>query len=385
MLGPHLLKALLLGQVVNAAGSLAWLYVTLYLVDDRHLAATAAGLVTGAYGLGLIAGNLFGGSAGDRWGLKPTLLVSLGGWAVGCALFPLAPTDLLGPLGLVAGLTSGAGRPVMGALVATGLTNSLPDGGLTRREGIAMSRAAMNVGTAVGPPLGGLLAAHHFDVVFALDALTSLVLLAVVARFVPAAARPAAVPRGHLLGVLGQDRRMRGLVGGVLAVDTTYRLLYTALPLFLLAHGAPAVVYGLTITLNCVVIVVLEPRIARRLGGHEAHRVVAAGFAVVGVGWLLLGAVPFVVGALAAVLIITLGEMLYKPTATALAAELAPDGMVGRYQSLYASASIGGMLLSPVLGTALYAAAPGAVFPVAGLLALVSAAAYVRRPALVDA
>ncbi|MEV1289581.1 hypothetical protein [Micromonospora sp. NPDC049679] len=127
-----------------------------------------------------------------------------------------------------------------------------------------------------------------------------------------------------------------------------------------------------------MVIVLLEPRIARRLAGHHASSVIGAGYLLVGLGWLVLGAVPGVIIAFVAVLVGTAGEMLYKPTATARAADLAPPGAVGRYQSLYAAASIGGMLLSPLLGTTLYGAAPGLLWPVAGLVALAAAAVLIR-------
>ena len=56
---------------------------------------------------------------------------------------------------------------------------------------------------------------------------------------------------------------------------------------------------------------------------------------------------------------ITAGEMLYKPTATAHVADAAPEGMVGRFSSLYAAASISGMLFAPALGGAAYEHAPG--------------------------
>ena len=63
---PLWLKALLLGQLVNAASSLAFFYLTLYLVAARHLSPGTAGLVTGGYGVGSIVGNVLGGSLGDR-------------------------------------------------------------------------------------------------------------------------------------------------------------------------------------------------------------------------------------------------------------------------------------------------------------------------------
>lgn len=364
---PTWLKALLIGQLVSAAGSLAWLYLTLYLVNERGLSAPAGGVVTAVFGAGAIAGNLFGGSLGDRFGLREALAATKGIALLSVAAFAVCPTAALAPLALLAGLSGGAGRPLMSAVVATGLPSEL------RREAIALSRAAFNAGSVLGPPLGGLLAAHHFGWIFLIDGGTSAALLVVVLRWVPRAAAPAPGRRQGLLAVLRLDGEMRRVVLSVLAVDTTYRLLYTVVPLFLLDRSAPPWLYGLTISLNGAMIVLLEPRVARRLASRPALQVIAAGYAIVGAGWLVLGAVPSVLAAFIAVLVISVGEMLYKPTATAHAADLAPAGMQGRYQSLYASASIGGMLLSPLLGTTMYGAAPRLVWPCATIVALAAA------------
>lgn len=308
---PTWLKALLLGQLVSAAGSLAWLYLTLYLVNDRGLSAPAGGVVTAVYGAGAIAGNLFGGSLGDRFGLRETLVATKGIALLSVAAFAVCPTPALAPLALLAGLSGGAGRPLMSAVVATGLPGEL------RREAIALSRAAFNAGAVLGPPLGGLLAAHHFGWIFLIDGATSAALLVVVLRWVPRAAAPAPARRRGLLAVLRLDGEMRRVVLSVLAVDTTYRLLYTVVPLFLLDRSAPPWLYGLTISLNGAMIVLLEPRVARRLASRPALHVIAAGYGVVGVGWLVLGVIPSVLSAFVAVIIISVGEMLYKPTATA--------------------------------------------------------------------
>lgn len=373
---PGWLKALLLGQLVSACGSLAWLYLTLWLVGARGLSTASAAAVTATYGAGAIAGNLTGGSVGDRWGMRHALAVTKGVALTSCLAFPVCPRPLLVPLALVTGLAGGMGRPLLSAVVASGLPQEL------RREAIAWSRAAFNAGTVLGPPLGGLLAAHHFGWVFVVDGATSAVLLVVVLRAVPHGRRPTVRPSHGLLGALRADREVRSLVLSVLSVDTTYRLLYTVVPLFLVDRHAPAWVYGATVSVNALGIVLAEPYVARRLAGLPATRVISAGYAVVGLGWLVVAVVPTVPGVFAAVLVITLGEMLYKPTATAQAADLAPPGMEGRYQSLYASASIGGMVLSPVLGTNLYGVAPSLVWPVAGAVALTAGAWLGRSRAL---
>lgn len=379
---PAWLKALLIGQFVSAAGALAWLYLTLWLVDDRGFALGVAGVITAAYGVGAIGGNLLGGSLGDRFGLRRSLAASKAVAVLACLAFPIVPDALLLPLAAMTGLSGGIGRPLMNAVVATALPPEL------RREAIALSRAAFNAGTVLGPPLGGLLAMDHFGWIFVVDGVTSAVLLVVVLRWVPAGEAVVRGPRDGLLRILRRDRAVRSLVLTVLAVDTTYRLLYTALPLFLVDSGAPAWVYGLSISVNGLMIVLFEPVVARRLAHRPAIAVIALGYAVVGAGWLLLGVLPLVVTAFAAVVVISVGEMLYKPTATAYAADLAPAGAAGRYQSLYASASIGGMVLSPLLGTSLYSLAPWAVWPAAGLIAL-SASFGLRRtaktPAVPDA
>jgi predicted MFS family arabinose efflux permease len=372
---PRWLKALLVGQAVSAAGALAWIYLTLYLVVQRGVAPHTAGLVAAAYGAGLVAGNLGGGSAGDRFGFKPALAGALAAWAAGCLAMPVTPTAALAPVGAAAGLAAGAIRPLMFSLVIAVLPAE------HRREGIARSRAATNAGTVIGPPLGGLLAAADFGAVFVVDAVTTLALLAVVLAWVPAAEhddRPADRPRG-VLRALRTDGRLRLLLGSVLAVDTVYRLLYSVVPLLLHDLRAAAWVYGLTISLNCAVIVICEPRIARRRSGRPAFGVIALGYALVGLGFLGLGASPAVATVFAAVLIVTAGEMLYKPTATAQAADLAPPGMTGRYQSLYAGASVAGTLLSPLLGTAAYEAGPRLVWPAAALVALAAAGTVARR------
>ena len=70
---PGWVRWLLVGRFVNALGSMAWVFVPLYLVSDRGLSEGAAGSIAAVWGIGMIAGNLAGGAVGDRFGLRPTL------------------------------------------------------------------------------------------------------------------------------------------------------------------------------------------------------------------------------------------------------------------------------------------------------------------------
>jgi MFS family permease len=381
---PGWMKALMLGQLVSSAGGLAWIFLTLYLVTDRGMSAQQAGLAGAAYGAGLLAGNLWGGWFGDRFGLREAVLGSLLGWFVTCSAMPFVPNGWIAVVAALAGATGGASRPNLSALVAINLPSD------RRREGIALSRTASNAGFTIGPPLGGLLAAYDFDAVFVLDAVSSLVLAAVVWRWVPKAVRQPEQLGQHRRGMfraLLTDRRLLVLLLAVVALDTVYRQIFATMPLMLRDAEAPTVAYGILIALSSAIIVLFEAPLAVWLRHHAAVTVVASGFALVGLGLAAIAVWPALGGAVIAMVVITAGEMLYKPTATAHVADAAPNGMVGRYSSLYAAASISGSLFAPALGGTAYQHAPRLLWPVAAGIALLAAGAVwlTRRPAAAPA
>jgi MFS family permease len=367
---PGWVRWLLVGRFVNALGSMAWVFVPLYLVSDRGLSEAAAGSVAAVWGVGMIAGNLAGGAVGDRFGLRPTLGMASLASALGCLLVPLTPTAGLPAVLALMGALGGVGRPVSFALV----TSALPTE--HRRQATAWMRAVNNAGTVLGPPLGGLLAVHHFGVVFVIDAVASLLMLAVVMLVVPAAGR-VPLPEGaptRLFGALRQDPRFVLLLLTVVAADTAYRFAYSAVPWQLDALGAAPWIYGTTISLNCGLIVLFEPWLAHRLRDRAPERLIALGFLLVGVGWVVVAPAPGVALVLVAVAVVTAGEMLYKPTATAHASDRAPDGMHGRYQSLYGAASIGGTVIAPPLAGALFELSPRLMWVAGGALGIAAAA-----------
>ena len=348
---PLWVRALLAGQFINAAGALAWVYLTLYLVQSRHLGAGDAGLLTGVNGVGVIGGNFIAGWVGDRLGSRRTLIGGLIGWAVCCALVPVTPVAALAPLLLVAGTLGGFARPLMIAVVLGALPNE------QRRVAASLWRVAFNAGAIVGPPLGALAASWNFGIVFVIDGVSSLVLAAAVMHWVPHTPplprvkdgpRPESVARTLLTRPLALS-----ILLTVVIVDSSYRQLYVGLPLQLRHIHAPTVVYGFTITANCVLIVLGEVWVAVRMSSQSPRRVISLGYALTGVSWLLFGLMPGVIGAFVLVAVISVGEMLYKPTATAAVADAAPAGYDARYQSLYAGASVAGTVIAPPIGGAL--------------------------------
>ncbi|MBW5483558.1 MFS transporter [Streptomyces bambusae] len=377
------------GVFVNAVVSFTFVFVFVYLTGPRGLGTAEAGVVVGLGGIGLVAGNFTGGWYGDRFGHRRVLLAAsaLGGAVL--LLLPLLPLALLHLALPAAQYASGVVRAANAALVAV----TVPEG--TRRQAFALVRAVSNGGFTLGPPLGALVAtALSYDWLFVMDGLGTLFFAFWTARVVPArgAARTAAAPDGGL-GRGGVWRELRArpavlvLLAAILVIDVVYRQQYSTFPAFLADHGMDTRAYGLLIAVNGGVILLLEIPAALALLGRSPLHLIGTGLLLVSAGYavLLLGA--GVATAVAMMVLISLGEILYKTTATAYVADEAPEHAVGRFQSLYAGVSVSGVVLAAPLGGSLYAAAPGLLWPlcaglgaVAGATVLIMGARLVRRP-----
>lgn len=365
---PRWIWILLIGSFIATVGVMVELFLTLYLVESRDLSVGHAGLLVGLSGVGIIGGNLLGGGIGDRVGLRPTLVWSTVATLPLLLAVPVSPVDALGPILLLLGFAQGIYRPVSAAVITGALPADL------RRQAVAWLRVSWNGGAVVGPPLGALVAAWRFDMIFVVEAVAGVVLLASVAAVPRTTGQVSGdVVRRSSWSALKADPRMLLLLGTIVLVDASYRFAYTAMPLQLRDLDAPHWVYGLTISVNAVLIVLMEPWLAAKLRHVAAIRLLGWGFVLVGGGWALLIPYPTVAIAFAGVMVVTVGEMLYKPTATAHAADRAPLGMHGRYQSLYAAASISGTFTAPALVGLVYPVDPRLCWAVAAGLALAAA------------
>ncbi|RSS84077.1 MFS transporter [Streptomyces sp. WAC06614] len=378
------------GVFVNAVVSFTFVFVFVYLTGPRALGAAEAGLIVGIGGVGLVAGNFTGGWYGDRFGHRRVLLLAsaLGGGVL--VLLPALPTALLYAALPLAQYAAGVVRAANSALVAV----TVPEG--ARRQAFALVRAVSNGGFTVGPPLGALVAtAFSYDWLFVADGLGTLFFAGWTARVAPAraaAARSAAAPDGGRGGggvwhALRARPAVLVLLGAILVIDVVYRQHYSTFPAFLADHGMDTRAYGLLVGINGAVILLLEIPVALALLGRSPLHLIGTGLVLVGAGYAMLLLGVGVAPTVAMMVLISLGEILYKTTATAYVADEAPADALGRFQSLYAGVSVSGTVLSAPLGGALYTAAPDLVWPLcaglgaaAGAAVLVTGARVVRRP-----
>ncbi|WP_182879178.1 MDR family MFS transporter [Microbispora sp. H10949] len=358
------------GSFVNRLGTMVEPFIGVYLTQARGVPLATAGLVMTMFGVGSLLAQPVAGWLSDRFGRRVTLT----GGMVATAVTMLALGYTTSVPGLVAGMlvlgiVVDAYRPASQAIVA----DLVPPEDRPRAFGLLFW--AVNLGFAVAMVAGGWLARSGFTVLFWVDAVTCLIFGVLVWRAIPET-RPARedTPPGRFADVL-RDRVMLAFVLANLAYALVYLQAYSTLPLAMTGQGLPTSAYGMAMAVNGLLIVVVQPVTTTWLARFDPSRVLAAGFALVGLGFALTSLVSSGAGHAATVAVWTLGEALTAGIPGAIVATLAPAHLRGRYSGLYGLSWSAGALLAPLVGTRLLADAPGLVWPVLGGLGLLAAGA----------
>jgi MFS family permease len=337
------------GTLVNRLGTFVEPFLVLYLTAERGLSVGQAGAVLGIYGAGTIIAQPLGGSLADRVGRRSVLAGSLilsalvlGG--LGAARDPW----LIAGLAFLLGVIGDCGRPAVQAAVADLVPFE------DRRRAAGLQFWAVNLGFSAAAVAGGALASAGYGLLFALDALTCLAYGLMVLRFVPET-RPQAARdhRGPGWRAIAADRPVLGLLAINLVAAYGFFQLFGVLPLAMGQDGLGPAVYGAVIALNGVLIVVLHPLASTVLLRHDPSDVLAASWAFMALGALVLGVAEAVPGYMLGVLLFTLGEIGSASTGPGLIGELAPAALRGRYNGAYGMSFTIGAALGPVVGTQL--------------------------------
>jgi MFS family permease len=367
---PRLVWVLAAGRFVSSATSFTMLFLTLYLTGPRGLSVLLAGVLAGAAGAGILVGYLTAGRWGDRYGHRRVLLTGSVGAGLGTAAIPWLPVPVLGLWLPLVNYIGAAVSISVAALAAPAVGRG------ERRTSVAIGRAASNAGFVIGPPIAAVIVAHSFTALFVIEGLMALAVRWLVAPALSHEPAGPAAPDEHRTGLwraVRADRALMVLLPAIVLADLVYRQLYTTVPLHLRDGGEPVALYTSLMAIGSGLILLLEIPVAQRLRGLASYPIIATGYALIGVGFALFGLPVSVAGAITAMVVLTAGEILYKTVATAHVLDAAPEHLVGQYQGLYTGAATSGTLLAGPVGGAVYAGAPGLLWPLCGVVGLVAA------------
>lgn len=338
-----------LGTLINRLGGFVGPLLTFYLTRDRGYPLTRAGAIVACFGAGQIVAALAGGVLADRLGRKVTMVISMfGGGGTMLVLAAVRSDQAIAAAVLVLGFAGELYRPAVAALVADVVPRQ------DRVYAYGLLYWCVNIGFAVAPVLGGLLAQVDFTILFVVDAATSFAFGVLILVRVPetrprrAAHHPGDTPHG--LATALRDRGFVLLLGLVFLLCLIAMQSMVPLSGYMLAQGHDTAVYGGVLAVNGVVIVLLQPWLTAKIERRDPSRVLALAAIVTGAGFALHGAGSAVVIHVAAVVVWTIGEILASPTTAALVAGFAPPAARGRYQGLYTMAWGCAYLGAPLLG-----------------------------------
>lgn len=331
---------LILGTFIDhVGGALIYPFLTLYVTRAFNVGMTEVGLVFGLFAIAGIVGSTVGGAMTDRLGRKRMLVFGLVGSALTTLAMGLAETlGLFLITTIFVGLLGHAGGPAQQAMVA----DLLPPE--KRAQGFGVLRVVANLAITIGPAIGGLLAARSYLLLFVCDVVASLtaavfVVLTIRESKPEATAEEAAKTVFQTFGgywdVLRDSTFVLFLLACVLRAFVAMQLT-TTLPVYLRdVGGVTERGFGYVLSLNAAMVVLLQFPITRRVGRFPPLYVMAAGMVMYALGFGMYGFVSAYVLFLAAVAVLTVGEMMTAPVSQSLVSQMAPESMRGRYMATY--------------------------------------------------
>ncbi len=328
---------LLGGMFLSKAGtSFIWPYLTLYLTEKLQQPLSTVTLVLLIDSLTSILSTFLAGSLADRFGRKGVMVFSLFSFGLVYILIIQAQTIevfalLMGLRGLVMPLYSVGADAMVADLTAE----------QQRSEAYSLLRMVNNAGIAIGPVIGGFVAASSFASAF-LVAAGSLILFSLIVFFAMRETLPhlvegraAPVADGGYLHVF-QDRFFLGVVGGFTMVGMASSLMFVLFSVYAADNfNLPTPEIGGIMTINALMVVFFQVAVTRYTRRFPPLAVMTAGALLygVGVGSVALG--QSFLGFGISMIVMTCGELTLVPTSTTLAANLAPPEMRGRYLGVY--------------------------------------------------
>jgi MFS family permease len=205
-----------------------------------------------------------------------------------------------------------------------------------RARAYGLHRVSFNLGVAIGPAIGGFLAERSYFILFAGDAITSLIFAGIVLLFIaetkPEVTAEEAVTQSAGYGPLLRDTPFLMFCVVSVAVAIVYAQMNSTWPVFMKEnYGVAERQYGLMMSLNAAMVVLFQFPITDFTERYRRAAMLALGAVLYAIGFGMVGFVGTATLFTVAIAIWTVGEMVHVPVSQAYVADVAPDDMRGRY------------------------------------------------------
>lgn len=352
---PKALWLLVIGMVINVTGaSFLWPLNTIYIHQELGKSLSIAGIVLMMNAGAGVLGNLIGGNLFDRIGGYKTILIGITitmSSAFTLAFFHSWIYYVVLMVGL--GFGSGITFPSMYAMAGS----VWPEGG---RKAFNSIYVAQNLGVAVGAALGGLVASYRFDYVFFANGFMYVVFF-IIAFFgfkkinIQQAEEQSPSTIFDHASTIQNKAKFRALLTlcvGFILCWIAYVQWQSTISVHTQSLGITLKQYSVIWTVNGALIVLGQPLLAALIKKwiHTLKAQIYVGLAIFMISFFVVAQAEQFLMFVAAMVILTIGEMFVWPAVPTIAHQLAPKGKAGFYQGVVNSVSTGGRMVGPFLG-----------------------------------
>ncbi|HEX2993807.1 MAG TPA: MFS transporter [Anaerolineales bacterium] len=363
-------------------GFMLYPFFALYLTKKFDIGMSTVGIIFAIFSVSGMIGSALGGAIADRMGRKTVIIGSLLLSSLSALGMGFAPTIgiFIAVVGIVGTLAS-IGDPAHGAVVA----DLLPPE--KRAEGYGIIRVVFNTAVIIAPPIAALLISNSYLTLFITDAIISTISAGIVLFALPETkpqpqehAQPETMRQTFAgYGRVFKDTRFLAFIGVTVLMTLVYMNMNSTLGVYLRdQYGVKEVPYSMLLSINAIMVVLLQFWITRRLEKYKPMLMMAAGSLLYAIGFALYGFVGTFALFVFAMVIITIGEMVVSPFQQSLVASFAPEDMRGRYMAVSGLSWSISFAVGPYLaGLLLDSANPSLLWVLAGIAGMLATLGFV--------
>lgn len=371
----------LIGVLNSVAISLSLPFLALYLHENRGISMSLVGVIVLISGISSLIAQLLAGMITDKLGRRPLLKVTMSTSIILYAAMAIligisAPVPVITTVYALVRAVLSMQRPAIQSVVA----DLAPKERLTETFGLLI--VGGNLGFAAGPALGGFLAESlTYAWLFGVGA-GILAAALIITVFFMKESFEGSTERVALSSIIsaGKDRNLLIFTGICLLLFLVAGQLSSTLSVYTVTHaGLSTAQYGTLLTLNGLMITVLQYPLTRITARLPASFTLTGGALLYAAGYFTLTWVGPYSLALAAMAIITAGEIFCTPTIMTVVGKLAARNWRGRYMAFFGIAETLGMTMGPLAGGILldsFTESPMYVWGIIALLAVLAAVGF---------
>lgn len=342
---------------INRSGTMVIPFLTVYLTHKGY-SLEQAGYAMAAFGSGAILGGYLGGRLTDKFGHLYVQVFSL--LLNGILFIVLGRMQTLSQIIVCIFVLSSLGeafRPANSAAIAAYSNEN------NRTRCYSLNRLAINLGWAIGPAIGGILASVSYALLFWVDGLTC-ILASLLLYFVFSPSKTVRVEKQKPSQQVKENSAYRDttfLMGMfyIFLVGLCFFQMFSILPVYYKEqlHLNEATI-GWLLALNGFIIVVVEMVLVYKLENRRnAVIYMTAGSLLIGLAFLVLNISSLLHIALLSIMLITIGEMLLFPFMNNFWVNRSTEKNRGQYAALYTMCFSLAMVLAPTSASQLAARA----------------------------